>query len=196
MVDDKDKFIPKPEDILTGKDLALNEKDIKVPVSDAEVRRVVKAFVPVLYKGMDVSETFNNVSIGDKYSQATPMEEEEIRLWDAIFGIRKSIYEKYNNGELYVPEISAKDKRLLASSDNIETEHSQSKQIIVEGGSDKKFRVNLDQTVETPIQPFDPKGMRYFISAKANLSGYTAKKGELYNAFMSIDIYVQDRYGR
>jgi len=57
MVDDKDKFIPKPEDILTGKDLALNEKDIKVPVSDAEVRRVVKAFVPVLYKGMDVSET-------------------------------------------------------------------------------------------------------------------------------------------
>ncbi|MCL5090837.1 MAG: hypothetical protein M1514_02385 [Patescibacteria group bacterium] len=190
------KIVVTSDDIVTGREIADPRKEPLV--SDDRVRQILQRFAPTLHKGIAEADTFFSRSVGDRYADATPMLEDEIELWDALFGLRHVISEKAEQGKLYIPEVVADDSRLLTPPLGTQEPNNYSKELRVAGSGGRQFRVNLDRVVWTPILPFNPKDMRLYIKPRAHLGGQGRAYGEgvLYNAFIAIDTYVQDALGR
>ncbi len=191
------RVVVTPDDIVTSREKSNPSSESLI--SDERIRQILQRFAPILHKGVAESETFISRSVGDRLADTTVMLKDEIELWDALFGLRHVISEKVKQGKLYVPEVIADDSNLLAPPAGTQEPENYSKELKVAGSAGKQFRVNLDRVVWTSILPFNPNNMRFFIKPYAHLGGQLGiPYGEeaLYNAFMGIEIYLQDALGR
>lgn len=184
-----------PVDIVTGKEVDIRREEHLI--SDDKIRQIIRRFAPILHKGITEAQTFFSKSIGNKYAYAVPMLEDEIELWNGLFGLESQVLEKAKKGLLFVPEVTSDDSRLLPSPEKPKPS-THSKALRIKGSGGKQFRVNLDKVVWVPILPFNPEGMKFFIKPRAHLGGRGRAYGvgDLYNAFIAIDTYVQDSLGR
>ena len=81
-----------------------------------------------------------------------------------------------------------------------EPERSSLKQLALRGNRNRKFRVNLDEVIKAPIEPFEAKEVQFLVKPHAHLGGHggigAGGRPALYNAFVGLHTYAQDRFGR
>ena len=122
------------------------------------------------------------------------MTPKEVELWDGLYGVKERILEAAQAGEAFRSEFDLPDDKLLPPPTE-DPEPSDFSRAVKTKGDQIGYRVNLDEVIHTPIQPFDPEGMQLFMKPHACFGG-RGGQGSLYNAFIAEDIYVQDQHGR
>lgn len=167
-------------------------------ISDERIREILARFSPILQKGIADANTFFRHSIGEKLANTVPLTVEEAELWQKHYQIVDRTLKARNT--LFVPVLSTDDQSLLEPSEYTPDSRSQNKQIALRGSVGRKYRVNLDEVVHVPVQPAEPRNMRFLIKLHAHLGGmgssYGGGKNSLYNAFIGFDTFIQDEYGR
>lgn len=169
-------------------------------ISDERIREIIERFLPILYRGISEANTFFMRSAGQTLAAAVPMRDEEINLWQRHHQVVDKTLEAAQKGKLYVPEIEIEDDKLLTTLYENEEHRSSFTQLSLQGERGRKFRVNLDETIQAPIQPFDAQETLFLVRPHAHLGGRggvdSGGRPALYNAFIGLDTYVQDRFGR
>lgn len=179
-------------DIISGKEVIASRPNELI--SDDEIRDLLQRYAPILHKAISQAGEFNYKLWGDKYANAVPMTPKEVELWDGLYGVKERILEAAQAGKLFVPESDVPDDMLLPPP-NENPEPSDISRAIKPKGKQVGYRVNLDEVIHTPIEPFDPEEMQLFMKPHACFGGHGGQ-GSLYNAFIAEDVYVQDRHGR
>ena len=81
-----DRYVPGPEDISSGNELVPNEERL---ISDERIIAILERFAPVLQLGIEKADTFRGVGSSDSLANYAEIGEDELELWDGMFGVRK-----------------------------------------------------------------------------------------------------------
>jgi len=168
-------------------------------ISDERIREILSKFSPILNKGISEAGTFHGRSAGQNLSSAVPMRDEELNLWQENYRVLDKTFEAAQKGRLFVPELEVRDEESLTADYDSELERSSMEQLSLRGNRNRKFRVNLDEVIQAPIEPFDAKETQFLVKPHAYLGGHggmAAGRPALYNAFVGLDTYAQDKFGR
>lgn len=168
-------------------------------ISDERIREILAKFSPILHRGIEDAGKFFMRSAGQKLADAVPMRDEEIDLWQKHHRVIEKTLDSAQRGKLFVPEIEVKDEESLGTSFENETERSSLRQLSLRSDRNRKFRVNLDEVIKTPIEPFDAREVQFLVKPHAHLGGRGGMAGgrpALYNAFVGLHTYAQDKFGR
>ena len=169
-------------------------------ISDDRIREILAKFSPILYRGFADAGKFSMRSAGQKLADAVPMRDEEIDLWQKYHQVLDKTLSAAQKGKLFVPEILVKDDESLATIQEDQQEVSSLKQLARRGHRNRKFRVNLDEVIKAPIEPFEAKEVQFLVKPHAHLGGgggiAAGGRPALYNAFVGLHTYAQDRFGR
>lgn len=169
-------------------------------ISDDRIREILAQFSPILHNGIEEADKFFMRSAGQKLANAVPMRDEEIDLWQKHHQVIEKTLDAAQRGKLFVPEIEVRDKESLGTSFENETERSSLKQLSLRGDRNRKFRVNLDEVIKTPVEPFEAKEIQFLVKPHAHLGGgggiAAGGRPTLYNAFVGLHTYAQDKFGR
>lgn len=179
-----------------AKESTYKPKDL---ISDDRIREILARFSPILHRGIEDAGKFFMRSAGQKLTDAVSMKEEEIDLWQRHHQVIEKTLDAARKGKLYVPEIEVKDEESLETLYEDELGRSSLQQLSLRGNRNKRFRVNLDQVIKAPIEPFDAKEVQFLVKPHAHLGGRGGMAGgrpALYNAFVGLDTYAQDKFGR
>lgn len=191
----KDKFVPGNKDILGGNELGFSSEKL---ISDERILSILEKFSPVLHRGISEAGNFFGVGTDDKLASSVEMSWDELALWEGMFGVTDRVMGLSRAGSLYVPSMGENEKMLPGYESS--TVDQFSKAVDLRDKDPKARRVNLDEVVWVPIEPFNPDGMRFMIKPRIYMGGHGGVdrrgKAALYNAFISIDIKAQDQYGR
>lgn len=169
-------------------------------ISDDRIREILAKFSPILYRGFADAGKFSMRSAGQKLTDAVPMRNEEIDLWQKYHQVLDKTLSAAQKGKLYVPEILVKDDESLTTIQEDQPEVSSLTQLALRGHRNRKFRVNLDEVIKVPIEPFEAKEIQFLVKPHAHLGGgggiAAGGRPTLYNAFVGLHTYAQDKFGR
>ncbi|MBI2021813.1 hypothetical protein HYS93_02960 [Candidatus Daviesbacteria bacterium] len=168
------------------------------PITDQRVRQILTLFTPVLHTAIESSGRFIGLSYGNKFSDAVPMLEDEIGLWDTHFGIKRSVAENIEAGKLFVPD--------AVKGEEPNCDHGPFYSPRQVKGRET-YKVNLDEGwAWVPVTPLKPEGVSYHIRPLAYFHGRLMGDldgmplvfgGEgLESAFISLGVMIQDEQGR
>lgn len=165
-------------------------------ISDQRIRSILSKFAPILHQGILESNSFFMRSAGQKLSSAVPITNQALSLWERYYEISDKTINAARAGKLFVPAIDVSELELLMSGDFDEND---SKQLAVQGSHTRKHRINLDKVIRVPVQPLDFRKLFFLVKPQAHLGGRLGNhtnQNNLYNAFIDLDVFVQDRFGR
>lgn len=180
-------------------------------ISDARIQEILARLGVILHDQIAQANTFSRHGAGYDHRLAQPMDDIELAGWKSVFGIDKVVEDAVNERSLFVVNIDGEPEALPAAPSGngglVRPYTREPMQWATEqDSSGDTVRVNYgEQTHGIPQAHWIPRrlltlvestdDLTYLIKPGIHFGGRTTTAGHLYNAFVSLDTYIQAKNG-
>lgn len=168
-------------------------------VSDERIIQILTRLGPILHEQIADGGTFFERGGGRDHRLAHPLSEKEVTAWESVFDIDVVLGNAVASRSLFIVDIDGEQLELPSEPHKgglVRPHTTGVKQFAGQAGTDSKTRVNYgDEAHWVPTDRLkvveSTDGLSYLINPSIHFGGYLSSPGNLYNAFVALDTFVQ-----